>query len=123
MSGSAFAATNRLFEEAVIGRGDWAALERVYTADARILPPGAPMIEGRAAVTEFWRQAVAAMGLTGVGLHTVELRPEGDAAWEIGRAELTLRDAPAPVEVKYVVIWRREAAGWRWQVDIWNTSA
>jgi hypothetical protein len=35
------AATNRIFEEEVVGRRDFGALDRVYTRDARILPPGA----------------------------------------------------------------------------------
>ncbi|MBX6742617.1 MAG: hypothetical protein IRY87_11310 [Acetobacteraceae bacterium] len=42
---------------------------------------------------------------------------------EVGRAELTLTGAEAPVEVKYVVLWKREDGVWKWDVDIWNTNA
>ena len=29
----------------------------------------------------------------------------------------------APVALKYVVLWKREAGGWRWDVDIWNADS
>jgi ketosteroid isomerase-like protein len=61
MSNEEFRATNRVFEEEVVGRGDFGALDRVYTRDARILPPGSPMITGRAAIADFWRGAAEAL--------------------------------------------------------------
>jgi uncharacterized protein (TIGR02246 family) len=116
--------TSRTFEEQVIAGRDWAALAQVYTPDARILPPGAPMVEGLAGITEFWRQAVGAMGITGGQLHTADLQVAGpDSAWEVGRADLMLAGAIGPVEVKYVVLWRRQDGAWKWHVHIWNTSA
>lgn len=123
MAEDEFRAAHRIFEERVIGGRDWSAVEEIYSADARILPPGAPMVQGREGIAAFWRQAVEEMGLTGGRLHTLQLERQGDSAWEIGRAELTLRDAPGPVEVKYVVLWRRENGAWRCHADIWNTSA
>ena len=63
MSHEAIQATNRLFEEEVVGRRNFGALERVYTRDARILPPNAPAVTGRAAIAEFWRGAVAALNV------------------------------------------------------------
>ncbi len=27
------------------------------------------------------------------------------------------------LEVKYVVVWRKQGDQWRWLVDIWNTSS
>ena len=50
-------ATNRIFEEEVVGQGDFGALDRVYTADARILPPGAETITGLAGIKAFWAGA------------------------------------------------------------------
>src|ERR1051326_3240540 len=45
----AFRETNRIFEEEVVGKGDFAALAHVYTSDATILPPGAGRKDGRIA--------------------------------------------------------------------------
>ena len=38
---------NALFGEAVVKGRNFAALNQIYTLDARILPPGADLIEGR----------------------------------------------------------------------------
>lgn len=124
MANEEFRATNRVFEEEVVGRGDFGALERVYTRDARILPPGGPMVTGRAAIAEFWRGAAAALGVEGIKLHTVSLDAVGgDRAQEVGRAELALKGGGAPMALKYVVLWKREDGAWRWDVDIWNSDS
>ena len=123
MADEEFRATNRVFEEEVVGRGDFGALERVYTRDARILPPGAPMVTGLAAIAEFWRGAASALGVEGIRLRTVSLDVLGDRAQEVGRAELAVKGGGAPVALKYVVLWKREDGGWRWDVDIWNADS
>jgi ketosteroid isomerase-like protein len=116
-------ATNRVFEEEVIGRRDFGALERVYTRNARLLPPGAPTVTGRDAVADFWRGAVAAMNVQSLRLHTLSLDVFGDQAQEVGRAELAVEVGGAPMALKYVVLWKREDGGWRMDVDIWNADS
>ena len=123
MANEEFRATNRVFEEEVVGRGDFGALERVYTREARLLPPGVPMVTGLAAIAEFWRRAAAALGVEAVKLRTVSLDVLGDRAQEVGRAELTVKGGGAPAALKYVVLWKREDGSWRWDVDIWNADS
>jgi uncharacterized protein (TIGR02246 family) len=111
---------NRKFGAAA-GRGDFAAIAALYTDDAKVLPPDAPIVTGRKGIEEFWRAAAAALGLTGVRLRTLDLEVIGDAAVEVGEADLTLSSGQA--KVKYVVVWRRDADGkWCLHVDIWNNS-
>ena len=114
--------TNRIFEAAIRAR-DFAALERVYTADARILPPGAPMIAGRDSIIEFWRQAVAQLGVTDCALKTVEMDLRDGLIAEIGAGTLTLAGSPEPAVAKYVVVWQQEDGVWKWHIDIWNMNA
>jgi ketosteroid isomerase-like protein len=112
-------ATNAGFMEA-FGRGDPAAAAReTYTRDARILPPDAPIVQGRDAIAQFWTGAAQQLGITAVALSTVDLHPLGDGAYEVGRGTLTLGGGQQVV-AKYVVIWRQEDGRWRWHVDIWN---
>ena len=113
--------TNALFESEVVRKRDIDALDNVYTADARILPPGADLIEGRAAIKEFWRQAIASLGVTDASLTTVDAEAAGDTVVEVGRAELTLGEGHA-VAVKYVVHWKEEDGAWKWRTDIWNMN-
>jgi ketosteroid isomerase-like protein len=111
-------AANRIFENEVIAKGDFAALDNVYTRQARILPPGTEMISGRENIRSFWQRAVSQLGIKSVRLRTVDLETLGDTAIEIGRAELGT--AGPAIEVKYVVVWKREDGAWKWHVDIWN---
>ena len=113
--------TNRIFEQEVAAKRNIDALDRVYTANARILPPGGEMVTGRENIKNFWRTAIETMGVKAVKLQTVDFEPLGDAGFEIGRArlEFTASGAP-PVDVKYVVLWKRENGEWKWHVDMWS---
>ena len=104
------------------GRGDLDAMGGVYTEDARILPPGQPMIQGRTAIQGFWGAAAEALGVTGVDLSTVELEVQGDVAEEIG--EYAIHGADGVLDNgKYIVVWKRTDDGWRWHWDIWNSNS
>ncbi len=109
--------TNRVFEEQVVAKGDFGALDRVYTKQARILPPGAEMITGRDKIQAFWQQAAADLGAKSVKLQSISVEQAGEMAIEIGRAEM---EGASPLTVKYVVVWKREDGHWKWDVDIWN---
>jgi ketosteroid isomerase-like protein len=113
--------TNELFDAEVIRKQNFDALNRIYTAQARVLPPGAPMVQGREQIKEFWKQAIAAMGVTGVKLTILDAEPAGFGVTEIGRADLTIGDGHI-VTVKYVVCWKQEDGAWKWNVDIWNKN-
>ena len=66
------------------------ALDRVYTPDAHILPPGADIIQGLDAIKSFWRQTITNLDVRDASLTTVSTESAGDTVVEIGRAELTL---------------------------------
>jgi ketosteroid isomerase-like protein len=115
---------NRIFELEVAGKRNVDALDRVYTTDARILPPGAPMVSGRENIKAFWRSAIEAMNVRAVKLETVSFEALADTGIEIGRATLEFAAPEVPMAtVKYVVIWKREDGMWKWHIDIWNPDA
>jgi ketosteroid isomerase-like protein len=117
---------NDLFDTEVFGKRNFDALDEIYTEDARILPPGAPMVSGRTAIKKFWSDAVHSLNATSAVLASVDVMPAGDGVVEIGTATLTAepegQDAMR-IEAKYVVYWREEAGKWKWHVDIWNMNA
>jgi ketosteroid isomerase-like protein len=117
----AMKATNKIFNDEVVGRKNTAALEQVYTADARVLPPGGPMVSGRGAIRQFWEGALEGMGVTSAVLTTVDAIPAGDGIVEIGEAALAMANGNAVV--KYVVFWKQEDGRWKWHVDIWNMNS
>ena len=112
--------TNRIFEEEVVGHRNVDALDRVYTQNARILPPGAEMISGRENIKNFWQSAMNTTGIKAVKLQTIDFEPLGEAGFEIGRARLEFAAGTEPVDVKYVVLWKREGGAWKWHVDMWS---
>lgn len=95
-----------------------------FTDDAVVFPPDANMIQGKKAIEEFWK-TVMASGVKKVALNTVEISVSGDFAVERGTGVLTIHpEAVTAVEqnIKYVVVWRREAKSWKNMWDIWNAS-
>jgi ketosteroid isomerase-like protein len=114
---------NRIFETDVIQNRDFSALGRVYTAQARILPPGADMLTGIDHIRNFWEQSVSTLNIKSLKLSTLDMQVSGDTAVEVGRAELHTDQPTSPTTVKYVVVWKRDGDGWKWDVDIWNADS
>ena len=107
---------------AAFNKGDASAVAAMYTEDAFVLPPGAEMVKGRAAIEAFWRQAAQQMG--DAKLTTVDVLPLGPrAAREIGTVSLKSKSQP-PQEIvgKYAVVWRKIGGQWKLATDIWNTN-
>jgi ketosteroid isomerase-like protein len=113
--------TNELFNSEVVGKQDFNSLDRIYTRDASVLPPGAEMVTGREQVKAFWLQAITALGLRSAKLTTLAAEALGDRVFEIGRADLVVGTGDTVV-VKYVVQWKQEDSEWKWHVDIWNAN-
>jgi ketosteroid isomerase-like protein len=113
--------TNELFTSEVVAKKNVSALNEIYTANARILPPGADAVEGREPIKMFWQQAIAALGVKKEILTTVQPQPIRDGVIEIGSADLTLNNGPN-VACKFVVVWKLENGSWKWHVDIWNQN-
>ncbi len=118
-----FQRINQIFENEVIGGKNFGAVSQVYTTDARILPPGADVLGGLDHIAAFWEQTVATLGVQSLKLSTVDLQVTGDVAVEIGTAELVTNQPTSPNNLKYVVVWKREGEGWKWQIDIWNAAS
>jgi ketosteroid isomerase-like protein len=96
-------------------------LDEVYTADAQILPPGAPKISGRDAIKQFWTDLVSSANAKSVTLASDDVINAGDGVVEIGHATQVLE--AAEISAKYVVYWRQEQGRWKWHVDIWNANS
>src|SRR5438132_9607500 len=82
-------ATARAAFVAALQSGDAKAASAVYTKEARLLPPAADVVHGRAAIEAFWQAGIES-GITAVELESLELVPHGRLAHEIGRYALRL---------------------------------
>ena len=116
------AAIQKLNDEwaAAFNKGDAKAVAAMYTADAYVLPAGAPMVKGRAEIEKFWDGAMQQLG--DIKLTTLDVKPlGGNAAREIGTATFKTKGAtPQDGALKYAVVWQKEGGRWKLLQDIWN---
>jgi len=121
------AAAQALWEQA-FATGDGAkAAEMAFAEDARLLPDGQPLVEGRKAIAAYWQGAFDAgisdlqLGLTAVdmvgddtmietGTWSIALPKEGGGSQRVGG--------------KALVVWKKQPDGvWRMAQDMWNADA
>ncbi|WP_136656462.1 DUF4440 domain-containing protein [Nitratireductor sp. XY-223] len=102
-------------------RGDAAGCAAFFTEDVTLLPPDQPMVRGREAFVETYRDRMRQN--TG-GTHTNELvgyGVEGDLAYQIGT--YAIADADPPEQGKFVNILKRQPDGsWKVSVSIFNSD-
>jgi uncharacterized protein (TIGR02246 family) len=121
----AVAATRAAFS-AALEDGDACAAAAVYAVDARLLPPSAPPLRGRAAIEAFWRAGIES-GLDGVELEAVELERRDGLAYEIGRYALHVGAVDSGEVVDrgaYVLVHERQQDGsWLRTFETFNSDA
>ena len=110
---------NARFAE-LFNKGDAAGVAALYTDDAVVLPPGSPIVKGKADIEAFWKKA--AEGLGDAKLTTVDVKALGPAAArETGHFSLKTKASPSQELVgKYVVVWEKVGTEWKLSADIWN---
>ena len=114
--------TNDFFSSTVVLARDMEALDRVYTPDATVMPPGSDLVKGLPAIKTFWHSTITGLDIKEAALTTVSVEEAGDTdAVEIGEVKLTLASGVL-VLAKYVVHWRQHDGTWKWNVDIWNMN-
>lgn len=101
--------------------GEIALLAEHYSLDASILPPGADIIQGRAAIQKRWELPEG----VDILLHKVtpsEIVVKDDTAWDYGYYEGSTKNQKGTSnwKGKYMIIWKRIDGEWLIYLDIWN---
>jgi uncharacterized protein (TIGR02246 family) len=117
---AAVEAANRAFIAAFL-KGDANAVAQLYTADAQVIAPGAPVARGRAAIAAAWQSTIDT-GVKDLTLETAEVESAGDLAYETGVVTLAYKDGRA-LRARYLVVWKREGGQWKLHRDIWNSES
>jgi ketosteroid isomerase-like protein len=112
----------RLLEKA-LESPDPTAWVYAYTEDAIFAGPGAPAVEGRAALLEM---ASAMRPLSSVSIRALRTEGSGNlacvygqASWVSGRAS----EAGPVANVRFIIVWRKEADGqWRVAQELLNAD-
>ena len=103
--------------EAALEASDPIAWVYAYTEDAVFVGPGAPAVQGRDALLEMAR---AMKPLSSVSIHALRTEGSENLAYVYGTGSWVSGRPPnvgALVDVRFVIIWRREADG-QWRVAL-----
>ena len=113
-------AANAIFM-ARMAEGDAAGVAALYTSDGTIMPPGAPMSEGTAAITESLGADFADGGID-LTLTTTEIHGTGETVTEVGNYTVATLDGMHVDHGDFVVVWRYVNGEWKLHRDIWNSN-
>ena len=106
--------------EAAFNAGDLAKVASSYTDDARLLPPNAPIAQGKAAIqAEFGQMSAAGLRIT---LNPIEAMVAGDLGYSVGAYEITDAGASVIDRGKYMEILRNVGGEWKVSNDTWNSD-
>jgi len=101
--------------------GDWDAIARAYTDDAKIFPPGKNILDGQATIRDYW---AASSKILYHKITPSEIKILGSEAYDWGMYEGRSVGADGKESAwkgKYVILWKEVAPGdWRIYLDCWN---
>ena len=114
-------AKNRQFTEAHI-TGDSAFLVNIFTADAKVFGPNAPVVVGRTAIAKLNAEYVQ-LGIHEFREATTALYGNAEYLVDEGTYYMRYGAANTVEEGKYINVWKQDGGEWRIHSNIWNTNA
>ena len=98
-----------------------------WSDDAVVIPSGAPVIRGKAAIRDYVRKSLAIPGFQiRWQPQDASLSADGTLGYTTGENAVTV---PGPggtlitIPGRYATVWRRDSSGaWKCVVDIWNSG-
>ena len=121
---AAIRAQTTRWEKAYNG-GDAKAVAALYAEDALLLPPGAPAVTGRAAILDFFTNAVAGSKAAGemfVPNLKTDVGVSGNMGWESGTYQVMVKGAVVDTG-KFLSVCRKKNGKWFYIRDTWNSNA
>jgi len=99
---------------------DASAVAKMYTSDARIMPPNSGIVAGQAAIEGFVKEFAATGAQLSFKLLTVH--ESADVCAAVGEYDMQIPGAPDD-SGKFIEVWRRQGDGsWLIADDMFNSS-
>ena len=119
--------TDRQFSAAAREGNDLDLVVSFWADDAKVFAPGAPVLEGKAAIRDFVLGSFKTPGFAISWEPTdVETSTDGTMGYTAGRNRMTMPDGTGNLVTstgRYVTVWRKERDGqWKCIVDTWNVE-
>jgi len=100
--------------------GDVKTLTAIYTADARMMAPNAPMAQGHAAIAASFGE------MTSAGMKTtttcIDLVAAGDIGYQVGTYALLAPDGAEIDHGKFIELWKRVDGSWKISHDMFSSD-
>ena len=112
---------SKAFSAAYVAQ-DFDKMANLYTSDAKLIPLGVPIVEGRQAIRARWEKGKDTKILSH-SMDASEITIIGDTAYDYGyyngRSQKGT-EAISDWKGKYVVVWKKINGSWKMYIDIWN---
>jgi ketosteroid isomerase-like protein len=102
--------------------GDRASIDDMFADDAKVLPPDADPVIGRAAIDALTAEYIE-YGISEFREETTDFYGNEDLLVDQGNYVLVYGKEKVREVGKYVTVWKREGGDWKIQTNIWNTNA
>ena len=111
--------------EKAYNSGDAKAVAALYAEDARLLPPGASGVSGRAAILAFFTKDIASSAAAGAAFvlaPKTDVGVSGNMGWESGTYKVTVKGSVVETG-KFLSVSRKKDGKWLYIRDTWNADA
>lgn len=105
--------------------GNAGAVVALYSDDAVVMPPNAPLARGVAAIKEAIAKEIVGMKKGGFTLAPGtldEVNVAGDMAWHAGTYVVKDKGGKTVDAGKFLEVWERKSGKWRMVRDMWNSD-
>ena len=102
--------------------GDRASIDDMFADDAKVLPPDADPVIGRAAIDALTAEYIE-YGISEFREETTDFYGNEDLLVDQGNYVVVYGKEKVREVGKYVTVWKREGGDWKIQTNIWNTNA
>ncbi len=112
---------NDRFRQAHVA-GDRATIDGMFAQDAKVLPPDADPVIGRAAIDALTAEYID-YGISKFRKETTDFHGNEDLLIDQGNYVLVYGKEHVREVGKYLDVWKKEGGDWKIQTNIWNTNA
>ena len=102
--------------------GDSATIDNMFTHDAKVLPPNAEPVIGRAAIAKLTQDYID-FGVTEFREETTDFYGNEELLIDQGNYVMVYGPDKVVERGKYVNVWKKEEGTWKIYSNIWNANA
>ncbi len=107
--------------ESARANSDAEAIAKMYTEDAQVMPPNAPLVEGRSAIRAYYRNVFESTAAP-AKYDEREVIVFGDMTYRQGIYELAMPDGRTEYG-KFMQLWKNVDGDWKLHRAMWSSSA